>query len=176
MIQPQTILFAPDMAMPNNPRLPVLVYRAALDPNATDKHERFKNLFHLNGWTGIWTNGIFDYHHFHSNAHEVLGIASGVVEVQLGGETGARFTLEAGDVVILPAGTGHKRLNSAGELSVIGAYPKGQTDYDICKSRTACPNAQENIAAVALPVTDPLFGATGPLITLWAGAVASLSS
>lgn len=160
---------APDI--PNNPALPVLIYRKALPAREKDKAGAFERLFLENGWRGVWRNGIFDYHHFHPDAHEALGIARGHVTVLLGGETGARLRLEAGDLAILPAGTGHKRLDSGGDLLVVGAYPKGQENYQLCKSGSPCGNAEQSIAGVPLPDTDPLLGKAGPLAQHWSGRI-----
>src|SRR5882672_3037179 len=114
-------LLAADGAIPNHPRWPLLVYPAAL----------FEQLFARNGWPAAWRNGVFPFHHFHSNAHETLGIYSGEVTVQFGGDGGVVVTARAGDVIVLPAGTGHKKLSSRGALGVVGAYPAGE-HADMC--------------------------------------------
>jgi uncharacterized protein YjlB len=157
--------------IPNNPGLPVVIHHAVSeivgDPAACER------LFHRNGWGGTWRDGIFPYHHFHSNAHEALGIVSGSAHVVLGGPGGASLTVGPGDVIVLPAGTGHKREDGAVGLLVVGAYPPGQEHYDL---RRADPNwlpqARANIAAVSPPDTDPATGANGGLrsIAEWRGA------
>ncbi len=65
-----------------NSKLPVLLYRGVL-PSHTAKAETFRERFKGAGWTGIRTDTIYDYTHFHSNAHEVLGIAEGKVTLRL---------------------------------------------------------------------------------------------
>ncbi len=72
MIGPETYRFADDGRFPNS-SLPLLVYRRALPADA----DAMQRTFDKNGWSNVWRNGIFKYHHFHSIAHEVLGIASG---------------------------------------------------------------------------------------------------
>jgi uncharacterized protein YjlB len=145
--------------VPNNV-LPVLLYRGVLAANAAEKAKLLRERFKSNGWTGIWTDTIYDYTHFHSNAHEVLGVAEGAVSLRLGGEAGSLFRLKAGDMLILPAGVGHRRVGSDDGLKVVGAYPRGQSHYDMKhKGRT--------IPKVALPVTDPFYGEEGPLIRAW---------
>jgi uncharacterized protein YjlB len=144
--------------IPNNTALPVVVHHDVSqiidDPAACER------LFASHNWGGSWRNGIFSYHHFHSNAHEALGIVSGAARVALGGPGGAVLTVRAGDVIVLPAGTGHKREDDAAGLLVVGAYPPGQEQYDL---RRADPSwlseARANIAAVALPEADPALGA-----------------
>ncbi|MEO6396503.1 MAG: cupin domain-containing protein, partial [Devosia sp.] len=114
---PEIVRLKRDAQMPNS-ALPVLVYRQPL--SGDDLEKRIRKMFEANHWHGIWRNGIYDYHHFHSNAHEVLGIAHGTVEVKLGGDSGETLTLAAGDVVVLPAGTGHCRLSDGRGLVVMG--------------------------------------------------------
>nr|HRJ44934.1 hypothetical protein [Caldilineaceae bacterium] len=98
---------------------------------------------------------------------EVLSIVLGWAKVQLGGEQGITLTVAAGTVLVLPAGTGHKRLDASGDLLVVGAYPQGQT-WDLCRGTTAeRATALANIRRVPLPDTDPLFGETGLLVELW---------
>ena len=127
----------------------------------------FETAFKNNGWSGTWRNGIFDYHHFHSNAHEALGIASGCARVQLGGRHGLTFEVGEGDMLVLPAGTGHINLGASGDFVVVGAYPAGQEGYDICRSLLEDTGIEKRIAGVALPASDPLLGADGPLTRLW---------
>jgi uncharacterized protein YjlB len=153
---PQTLLLDAGETMPNS-RLPVLIYRAEADG--------FEKLFAANGWVGIWRNGVYDFDHYHSNAHEVLGIEAGRATLQLGGEEGQAVDVSAGDVIVLPAGTGHRRLSRSADFSVIGAYPRGQSSYDLCRDRT--PEAELRITKVEMPETDPVRGAKGPLLTLW---------
>jgi uncharacterized protein YjlB len=159
-IQPERLSFEDDGIIPNNQRLRVLLYRGALkDADALD----FKQRFEENGWTNSWQNGIFDYHHFHSNAHEVLGIARGWVKVRLGGANGKSVRIEKGDVVVLPAGTGHKCEARSGDLLVVGAYDAGR-GWDICRGATRDKKkVRSNIMSVPDPDRDPVIGPRGAL-------------
>jgi uncharacterized protein YjlB len=127
----------------------------------------FEELFEKNGWKGTWRNGIYDYTRYHSRTHEVLGIARGRARVRFGGEKGKMIEVHAGDVVILPAGTGHQRISASKDLLVVGAYPTPDK-YDECKATAADrQDALKTIAKVRLPPKDPPYGADGPLTTLW---------
>src|SRR5689334_21240044 len=99
--------FADDGRVPNNPSLPLIVYRSALETGPRCAAECEK-LFADNGWSGGWRNGIYAHLHYHSSAHEVLGIVAGSVRVRLGGEDGTTVELHAGDVAVIPAGVAHK--------------------------------------------------------------------
>lgn len=165
MVAAETLELAPGDDVPNSP-LPVLLYRAAF-PSADDRAVRIERAFHAHGWRGLWRNGIFAYHHFHDNAHEVLGIARGHAVVQLGGAAGPEVTLDAGDVVVLPAGTGHKRLSASADLLVIGGYPAGQERPSLLEGGDSTPGVAARCAAVPLPDGDPVEGADGALTRLW---------
>ena len=155
--------FDDDGRIPNNPKLPLVVYRLALPPSH-DLAKNFERRFAENGWTNSWRNGIFTYHHYHSNTHEVLGVAQGQVRVCFGGEAGEVLALSAGDVAILPAGTGHKSESATEDFLVVGAYPDGR-DYDICRGDPAEHDfAVKRIASVPLPRKDPVFGESGVLV------------
>jgi len=133
-------------------------------PNSTDAIEE---LLRSNHWGGSWRNGIYNFHHYHSTAHEVLIVYGGEANVRLGGEKGITQELHAGDVVLIPAGVGHKNLGSSENFAVIGAYPQGQT-WDLCYGKKAeRPEADKNIAKVPLPNSDPIYGAHGQLMTFW---------
>jgi uncharacterized protein YjlB len=149
--------------VPNNQKLPVLLYKAALQ--GTNVADEFERLFSENGWQGIWRNGVFDYHHYHSGAHEVLGVGRGNAKLTIGGPTGREIEVSAGDCIVLPAGTGHKNLGASPNFLVVGAYPPGQ-HADI---QRAAPTKEQlaKIAAVALPNSDPVQGAKGYLLEVW---------
>ena len=163
MARPDTHSFEDAGGIPNS-RLPMLVYHQVAE--AGDGN-RCKELFARNNWLGAWLDGIFSFHHFHSTAHEVLGIVGGTATVILGGPDGRPFEVERGDVLVLPAGTGHCNAGSSPDLLVVGAYPNGMR-WDL---RRGDPGEREevlaNIAAVPLPDTDPVHGAGGPLTELW---------
>ncbi len=150
--------------VPNNRQLPVLLYHDTC-PDDRDMAAFFEDRFRQNGWTGIWRNGIFDYHHYHSGAHEVLGIAEGRARVMIGGPSGQEINLHAGDCLVLPAGTGHMRIEASRDFLVVGAYPPGQ-EADI-RTNAATHSQLQTIASLPVPPTDPLEGAEGPLKRFW---------
>ncbi|VVN10851.1 hypothetical protein PS645_03781 [Pseudomonas fluorescens] len=160
------LFFADDGQTPNS-RLPVLIYQnVALD--SADKARAFEVLFAANDWPAQWRAQVFDYHHYHSNAHEVLGVAKGRARLKLGGPAGAEQVLEEGDVLILPAGTGHCSLEQSADFLVVGAYPRGQGDYDIQRPDPDTHAASmARIAKVKLPDADPVYGNKGPLVDTW---------
>lgn len=166
--QPVALRFAADREVPNNPRLPLVIYRGALrlDP-AFDPAAIFEEAFAANGWGSSWRNGIHPFRHFHTRTHEVLGIARGQARVEFGGAAGEQLEIGPGDVAILPAGTGHKRLAQSNDLLVVGAYPHA---CDIDQKRAGEMDVAEalaNVASVPDPAKDPIYGADGPLRSLW---------
>src|SRR3954453_7627980 len=161
----ETYHFADDGTVPNN-TLPLVVYRGAL-PDGGDRAAFCEDMFARNGWPDSWRNGIHPYHHYHSTAHEVLGIARGNARIRLGGESGQSVELREGDVVVIPAGVAHKREAASGDLLVIGSYPRGQNP-DICRAEPARHNrAAASIASVTLPAADPVTGGAAPLLECW---------
>ena len=165
-VEPQGHLFADDGTIPNNPRLPFLVYAGALAPDG-DLAATFEAVFAANGWDRSWRNGIFPYPHYHSTQHEVLGICRGDARVRFGGEHGVVITVTPGDVVVIPAGVGHHNLGASDDLLVVGAYPPGPR-WDLCTGKPGeRPDVLASIDAVPLPPADPLYGADGPLIRHW---------
>lgn len=162
-------LLPDDGTFPNNERLPLLVYVGALHLPARDPAATIEALFQANHWGGSWRNGVYGFQHYHSRAHEVLGIFSGTAKLQLGGEGGVVVTVGAGDVAILPAGTAHKNLGSSPDFRCVGAYPPGQyPDMNYGRSGER-PGADNSIARVALPPADPVYGDQGPLVEQWMG-------
>lgn len=160
-------LLPPNGAIPNHPRWPLLIYPAAVALGGLDPVAAIEELFGRNQWPAAWRNGVHGFHHFHSTAHEALGIYSGEVTVCFGGDGGLELTGRPGDVIVLPAGTGHKRLAVRGSLGVVGAYPAGQ-QADTCMPMIAdARRASEAIARVPLPACDPVHGAGGPLFEHW---------
>jgi uncharacterized protein YjlB len=156
--------FGDDGRIPNNPQLPLLVYRGVLPGGGAGG---FEGRFRSNGWGGMWRDGIFGYHHYHSTAHEVLGVARGAARVTFGGEGGVTLEMREGDAVAIPAGVGHCNRGASRDLLVVGAYPAGQS-WDLCTGKPGeRPRVLENIRKVPLPERDPLFGEEGPLLELW---------
>ena len=161
--------FEDDGRIPNNPTLPLLVYPQALAEHERDP-SRCKELLTGNGWGGAWVDGVFPYHHYHSTSHEVLCVVGGGARITFGGSEEETVAVEAGDVVVIPAGIGHCREGSGGGFFVVGAYPEDQENYDLRTGEEGeRPGVLENIRNVPLPETDPLFGTEGPLLGRWSG-------
>lgn len=156
---------APHGWVPNNARLQVIVYRHALAPGTQDLAQAFTERFETNDWPVQWLDGVFDYHHFHSTAHEVLGVFAGTAELIVGGPSGRVLRVHAGDALLLPAGTGHCLLSLAGGFGVAGGYPRGQ-QWDIRRDALT-PAELRAMQALPFPASDPLYGAQGPLVEHW---------
>jgi uncharacterized protein YjlB len=165
MMTPRQVQLADDGLIPNSP-LSLLVYASAL-PDGGDRASRFEALFADNGWSRSWRNGIYSFRHYHSCAHEVLGIATGTARVEFGGPTGVELSLQAGDAVLIPAGVSHYNLGASDDLLVIGAYPDGGEREDLCHD-----TAEDRVAAlprikrVSSPSRDPVLG-EGGLLQSW---------
>jgi uncharacterized protein YjlB len=158
--RPETLVLEPGGGIPNS-RLPVLIYH---DLEGARDAARAESAFAEHGWRGAWRDGIFGFHHFHSTAHEVLAIVAGSVRVRLGGPAGRSLEVRRGDVLVLPAGTGHRNEGDSGDLLVVGAYPDGM-GWDVRRGEPAeYEEVVANIAAVPMPDSDPVGG---DLARLW---------
>ena len=163
-MQLETFLLQPGGTMPNNQILPVLLYRQAI-ADEDGRAEAFEAQFAGNGWQDSWRNGVYDYHHYHTQAHEVLGIASGRARLIIGGPGALDIKVQGGDCLVLPAGTGHCRLSASPDFLVVGAYPPGQ-HADI-KTDPATDRDLAAIRACALPDADPVDAGDGALKRFW---------
>lgn len=165
-IEPIAVVFEDDSLVPNNP-MPFLVYKGAVAFEGGHPERTIETLFRANGWGDMWRNGVYNFLHYHASVHEVLGVARGHARVRFGGDRGRELEIAAGDVAILPAGTGHQCISASQDFSVVGAYPPGPP-MDL--QRATVENhtkAVKTIPEVKLPKTDPVMGADGPLVRLW---------
>lgn len=164
--EPIALVFEDDGLVPNNP-LPFLVYQGAVMLDPRHPEETVETLFEANGWGGTWRNGVYDYLHYHATVHEVLGVARGHARVRFGGHEGRVLQIKAGDVAILPAGTGHQCIEASGDFCVIGAYPPGAKMEITRATAENHTKALQTIPKVALPPSDPVTGKDGALMRLW---------
>lgn len=165
MIESKKLFFKDDGKIPNN-KYPLLIYKNAFTARGHKGAAWLEDRFAENSWTNSWRNGIYSFHHYHSTAHEVLGIYSGSALVHLGGEQGEKVSVESGDIIVIPAGVGHKNLGGK-NLGVVGAYPDGMS-WDLMKGNAGeRPKADRNIAALPMPSNDPLLGSADGLKKIW---------
>jgi uncharacterized protein YjlB len=163
--EPEILQLSRNGWMPNNPYLPVLIYRGVAGAATKDLASQMEAQFQRNGWPPQWRNGVYTFHHYHSTAHEVLGFAAGHADLVLGGEGGTPVTVHAGDIAVLPTGTGHCRITASDDFLVIGAYPPDE-HWDICRT-AATPEVFARMRSVSFPASDPVTGPSGALPKLW---------
>ncbi len=164
--QPQTLRFKDDGIIPNS-KYPLLHYQKVFSQTGSAGADWLEQHFAKNNWTNSWRNGVYPFHHYHSTSHEVLGIYSGSALLHLGGEKGQKVKVEAGDIIVIPAGVGHKNLGSSNDFGVVGAYPDGRS-WDVMRGQPGDrPKADERIAALPVPDFDPFLGKKDGLIKLW---------
>ncbi len=166
--KPLVVRFKDDGIVPNHPRWPMVVYRGAVKfpSKRADRATVVDAIFEMNGWGRSWRDSIYDFVHYHSQIHEVLGVAKGHARVEFGGIKGRALKLRVGDVVILPAGTGHRLLAGSRDFLVVGAYP-AEGQYDECTDTKDRPEAKNRISKVARPQCDPIYGKAKGLARLW---------
>ncbi len=165
-MHPEELNFKDDGTFPNNP-LPLLFYRQALASNTKDSASAFEKLFAENDWTNSWRDGVYSFPHYHSTSHEVLGVYSGAANLRLGGEHGKNVEVQAGDVIVIPAGVAHQNISASDDFGVVGAYPGGR-DWDLLRGLPGeRPKADHNIAGLPMPDNDPIYGGEGPLRKIW---------
>lgn len=161
----EKLFFEDDGKIPNS-KLPLLLYRNAFTEREREGAAWLEQKFAAHNWTNSWRNGVYSFHHYHSTSHEVLGVYSGSALLHLGGEQGQKVEVKAGDIIVIPAGVGHKNLESS-HLGIVGAYPDGR-DWDLLRGEKGeRPQADKNIAALPIPSTDPLFGKNEGLTQVW---------
>ncbi len=161
----ETHLLQAGEGMPGG-RFPLVVYRQVLSGEALSP-EGCEALFRRNGWQGTWVNGVFPYWHYHLRSHEVLGCVAGSARIGFGGDQGVVADVHAGDVVVIPAGVGHKRLSQQPGFQVVGGYPPGQ-DGTVTNPGDVDPETAERaVAAVPSPATDPVGVPGDGLPGLW---------
>jgi uncharacterized protein YjlB len=158
--------------VPNNLRLPVIVYRGAFEPTG-DAVVTIEARFEQNGWPPQWRDGIYDFHHYHAEGHEVFAIAKGEAELMLGGGGGRKIALRTSDALLLSAGTGHCLIDASDDLLVVGAYPPGQ--HGDIRREPPTADVRLKIAGLYFPPSDPVFGADGPLFRHWSDAVGAMA-
>lgn len=157
-----------------NSRFPLLIHRGGIPGGGA---EAVRSRFRENGWLNNWEYpGIYLYHHFHSTSHECLGIARGWMELELFGRGGAKVRVEAGDVVVMPAGVSHVMTGNSDDVLVVGGYPEGR-DWDNIQEEFLSDElyraAAKLIMSLPIPSADPVTG--GPL-SQWLDAPSSVDA
>ena len=161
-------IFKANKNFPNS-KLPLLIYKNACLPGRQKNKaaQVLQKIFNKNNWKNSWSNGIYSFHHYHSNTHECMGIAAGKAWVIFGGTGGRKLVLQKGDVIIIPAGLSHKCSKPSADFLCVGAYPGG-SEYDInLGTKEELEKAKARLEKISTPALDPVFGKEGFLKSFW---------
>jgi len=142
-----------------NSKYPVLLYKDILKLPFFRPSAYVEKIFKKNNWTNSWRGGIYEFNHYHSNTHEVMGVIKGKTTLLLGGMKGIKVNIKKGDVLVVPAGVAHQNLHVENKVKCVGAYPNG-IEYDIKYGKPEeRPQADRNIKKVSEgKIADPIFG------------------
>ncbi|KIV77169.1 hypothetical protein PV11_08992 [Exophiala sideris] len=169
--QPETYYLKPNRHAPNSD-LPVLIYRDCLPLPLSEGNA--KEFLESHAWIQGGTWGHISTRHFHPNTHECYGVFQGESTLLLGcGKNdsggGQEIDVRAGDVIVLPAGTGHCSTESSQDYRYIGVYPQGAPKWrnELGKEPIDLEEFRQETTAVAMPKEDPVNGPDGPLLKLW---------
>ncbi len=165
-IQPKIYYFEDDGIFPNS-KYPVLLYKQVFSETGEAAAEWLEKTFKNNNWYNGWRDGVYSYHHYHSNTQEVLGVYAGRASILLGGDKGELVGVASGDVVIIPPGVAHKCISKSDDFMVVGAYPNGKNPDLNRGEENERPQADKKIANVPIPDTDPLLGENAGLVEIW---------
>jgi uncharacterized protein YjlB len=163
----------PKGMLPNS-RFPLLVHRSGIPGGG---EEAVLERFISNGWLNNWRwPGIYTYPHFHSTTHECLGVAAGWMDVEVFGRGGTRLRVEAGDVIVMPAGVSHAMTGQSADIQMVGGYPDGR-DWDNMQedhlTEVSFRAAAKRIMMLPIPARDPV---TGSAMREWIEAPSSVDA
>lgn len=146
---------------------PLIIYHAAFSASSSELTSRLEEVGEV---VPQWLYGMYPQTHFHSTTHEVLGVVSGRASLCFGGEGNPeRFepTVQSGDMIIVPAGVGHRLLEDLDAreqpFKMVGAYPPDK-DWDMCYGREGEEEKVKEIEKLGWFRRDPLFGDDGPAL------------
>ncbi|CAK7563979.1 MAG: hypothetical protein SEPTF4163_001862 [Sporothrix epigloea] len=171
-LEPETYYLKRNQHAPNN-AFPVLVYRQCLPlPVSEEKTTAF---LEAHAWEKKGTWGHIGVRHFHPNVHECYGVIAGESTMLVGcgsddpDDSGQEIELSVGDVIVLPAGTGHCNLQSTKNYLYVGVYPSGGPMYkaELGKEGADVAALRREVDSVAMPLEDPVSGKDGALLKLW---------
>ena len=163
--EPTLHVFEPDGGVPNS-RLPLAFWRGRLPADARSGPAA-NALFRKNGWQGTWVYTVFPFWHFHTRGHEALACVAGRARIGFGGDHGIEVDVAVGDVCVIPAGVGHRRLDSSPDFLMAGGYPPDQEGNIIRIGDLDDGTIAGEIAALALPETDPISGQVDGVVAAW---------
>lgn len=152
-----------------NSRLPLLIYRNVIRWDVPT----MEAVMRQNKWMPCWHahDGMWPRHHFHTEAHEFICVTKGVHTGKFGGHDGIETQMNAGDVVVIPAGVGHRGLQISDDLDLTGGFHEG---FCVVDFRMGFPDEYHDLCRKAreIPILDydPFFGVNGPLARIWRDA------
>ncbi|KFA73807.1 hypothetical protein S40288_03180 [Stachybotrys chartarum IBT 40288] len=145
---------------------PVLIYHFAF-PSPSSAAAIEAHLRHIGVVVPQWRFTMYDTSHYHSTTHEVLCVSHGRARLCLGGEDNpgkVEPLVEAGDVLVLPAGVAHRLLQDLdGGFQMVGSYPTGK-EWDMCYGGPEEEDKSERIMALSWFEKDPIYGNNGPVL------------